>query len=61
MDERSLKILFRRYVLDFYGLQCMPMDAMVLHGMEEVRGSILLSSTEHPRSQAWVLGASPGS
>jgi hypothetical protein len=37
-------------VLDFCGLQRTPMDVVTLHGMEEVRSSILLSSTENPRS-----------
>ena len=29
------------------------MDVSAMDGMEEVRSSILLSSTENPRSQAW--------
>jgi len=58
MDEKSLKVLFRLYVLDFDGLQRMPMDAMVLHGMEEVKGSIPFSSTKSPSSTAGASGDS---
>jgi len=40
-----VKDLFKKYVLDSSGLQRTSTDVVSLHGMEEVRSSILLSST----------------
>jgi hypothetical protein len=52
MDDKSGKDLFKLYALDSGGPQWTSMDMVVLHGMEEVRSSILLSSTETPGRRA---------